>query len=136
MSNILINQNGKSKMGKKRFKDQGPMPIIYFTSIAFEFIGFLFLPAIGGYILDTMVFTEDGDSPSWFFIGGVFLGFSYGIYHLYSVAKDLSGRKFKDAESPFSKKKHQDVNQDAKRIHKELDELGAKIDSAIKKRRK
>lgn len=123
-------------MGKKRIKDRGPMPIIYFASVAFEFIGFLFLPAFGGYILDTVVFTEDGDTPSWYFVGGVFLGFSYGVYHLYSTAKRMSEQKYTDSSMGYGHRKKQDIGEDAKRIHKELDDLGAKIDSIVKKRRK
>ncbi len=115
----------------------GPMPLVYYASIAFEFIGFLFLPALGGYLLDTMVFNEGPDAkPSWSFVIGLFVGFGFGVYHLYTMARKMAREGFAPTESKDVREaKYKNVNATSDRIHSDLDELSKKIDSIVDKRK-
>lgn len=127
-----MSDKNKEDKNPGRSKEDGPIPLMALTAIAFEFLGYLFMPAALGYGLDVFVFTEDGTSPSWFFIGGMASGFLLSLYYLFRQAKEIASRGMED-RSVSKKKKSLSISQRADVVNRDMEELGRKIDKFLEK---
>lgn len=106
-----------------------------FMGLGFEFVGILLFPAFVGYALKRTLYL-DTNQGSWFIIAGIFIGFAYGIYYLYRIALEVNRSKI-DNTPPFKfmAKPAATIEERAKRVTTDLDELGERIDGIIAKRK-
>jgi F0F1-type ATP synthase assembly protein I len=95
-------------------------------SVGLEFVGILLVTSFIGWLIDTQL--RDTNAGV-FFIGGVILGFIYGLYFI--VQKMKSFEKVMKIQAKTAEK--EDVFTQAKKIEKDIENLGQRIDKFVER---
>lgn len=116
-------------------KNQSPdrSTIYRYMGLGFEFVGILLLPAFIGHLIDTDLLRRKDVTSHLYGIGGLILGFIYGIYYLYKISLEIMRNPPERDSSWKGGRSKENVERDAAKIHRELDDVGEKIDNALKK---
>ncbi len=117
--------NMKTKNEKKR---NSVTDLYGIASIGFEFLGFLALPAIVGYFIDTRVIQTNHGSPGVIFFLSIFIGFGAGLYFLIRAGMKYSGSMESHEKRKPDVHNVPTVEQDVDRIRRALDATGDEID--------
>ncbi len=127
----------KRREAMKKKVTESKVSVYYFLGLGFEFVGILLFPAFVGYMVDTRLLSVTPKGGMWWTVGGILLGFGYGIWHLFRAASEATRRGIDTSSLPTfgSGKKKEDVGRKADSIHSGLDDVGRRLDDYIERSR-
>lgn len=97
-----------------------------YAGLGFEFVGMFLVCTVLGWWLDSLIWPE----KQWLMLGGIFLGFAAGLYHILLRTSQLE--KMDQPSRPESKKKEENQTMKIERLESEMEDVGNRIEDFIK----